>query len=73
MKYSVDKSFFYSSFYQMKYSVDILFFYSSYYQMKYSVDEPSVSTSFKEKMEEKTEETEIKEKDEIIARLKGTL
>ena len=41
--------------------------------MKYSVDEPSVSTSFKEKMEEKTEEAEIKEKDEIIARLKGTL
>ena len=41
--------------------------------MKYSVDEPRVSTSYKEKMDEKTEGTEIKEKDEIIARLKGTL
>ena len=36
--------------------------------MKYSVDEPTVSTSFKEKIEEKIEDSE---KDEIIAKLKG--
>ena len=39
--------------------------------MKYSVDEPTVSTSFKEKEEEKNG-TDEGEKDEIIAKLKGT-
>ena len=40
--------------------------------MKYSVDEPTVSTSFKEKVEEKNG-TDDTEKDEIIAKLKGKL
>ena len=43
-----------------------------YCQMKYSVDEPTVSTSFKEKVEEKNG-TDDTEKDEIIAKLKGKL
>ena len=38
--------------------------------MKYCVDEPTVSTSFKEKEEKNG--TDEGEKDEIIAKLKGT-
>ena len=41
-----------------------------YFKVKYSVDEPTVSTSFKEKTEEKIVTNEG-EKDEIIAKLKG--
>lgn len=48
----------------------VMILYLNNLKVKYSVDEPTVSTSFKEKVEERIG-TDDREKDELIAKLKS--